>query len=121
MVSESYNCILKKDINYIQHFGFSPEDLDILLSFQHDHILMRHYHIYHDCGKPYCLIQDENGAIHYPEHELISAQIHAQYFDCPEANLLIMNDMIFHKSNATAIEESIGVMLSVLKHSMLTC
>lgn len=96
MVNESYARILKKDTDYIKHFGFSPEDLDTLLNFQHDHILMRNYHIYHDCGKPFCQTTDENGKNHYPDHAAKSAQVYQNYFDCEIANTLIKNDMIFH-------------------------
>jgi hypothetical protein len=96
MVNKSYTRILKKDPEYTQHFGFSDEDLNILLGLQHDHILIRHYHIYHDCGKPFCQTTDENGKNHYPDHSTKSAEIHQKYFDCEIANKLIKNDMAFH-------------------------
>lgn len=96
MVNKSYSKILKKEEEYTRHFDFNDDDLNSLLNLQYDVILMRHYQIYHDCGKPFCQERDENGKPHYPNHAEKSAEIHQQYFDCEIANKLIKNDMIFH-------------------------
>ena len=105
MVNKSYNKIIKKDPTYMEHFDFPEESLDALIGLQYDHILMRHYHIYHDCGKPFCQVTDENGKNHYPDHAKKSAEIHQKYFDSPTANLLIENDMIFHTLKGDELEK----------------
>lgn len=102
MVNQCYQKLLKRDASMMQHLG--KDLLEKCLSYQHDPILMRHYHIYHDCGKPDCHSQDEKGT-HYHGHEDMSAIIHAKHFDCQEATQLIANDMIFHKSNSTQLNE----------------
>ena len=93
MVNEAYNKIIKE------------ERFNYLLIYQYDPILMRHYHLYHDCGKSYCKVIDKQGKIHYPDHANKSAQIHAKHFDAPEANWLIKNDMIFHSCKGEELKE----------------
>ena len=62
--------------------------------------IARYYQIYHDCGKPFCIIFDENGNKHFPNHAKISAQKwkeHAQNFKyCDEIANLIEHDMDAH-------------------------
>lgn len=53
------------------------------------------YHIYHDCGKPYCLEFDEQGRRHFPDHANISYQV-AQNFLNEDIAMLIRNDMEAH-------------------------
>lgn len=53
------------------------------------------YHIYHDCGKPYCLEIDEEGHRHFPNHAKISYKI-AQNFLSDRVSTLIKNDMAAH-------------------------
>ena len=104
MVSNAYKKILRQDSDFLNHMNFDDKDnFEKLLISQYDSTLMRHYHLYHDCGKPYCLTIDEQGKNHYPNHAEISAKIHAQYFNCETANNLIKNDMIFHQSNASQL------------------
>lgn len=106
MVSNSYQKILKQDSVFLQYMNFadsSENNFEKLLQLQYDSTLMRHYHLYHDCGKPYCLTIDSENKNHYPNHAEESAQIHAQYFDCKIANTLIKNDMVFHQSNASEL------------------
>ena len=96
MVNRYYNKLLKGSPELLEHFSGSEKDLNLLLSFQHDEILMRHYHIYHDCGKSFSQIIDQSGKKHYPDHANKSCEIHNIYFDCFIANELIKYDMIFH-------------------------
>ena len=106
MVNNAYQKILKKDSVFLQYMNFDDNgksNFEKLLQLQYDSTLMRHYHLYHDCGKPYCLTIDEQGRSHYPNHAEISAKIHAQHFSCETANNLIKNDMIFHQSNASQL------------------
>lgn len=54
------------------------------------------YQIYHDCGKPYCLIIDENGNRHFPDHAKISGQIWRQIGGSEIQAQLIEHDMDIH-------------------------
>lgn len=36
---------------------------------------MLRYHVYHDCGKPWSRVVDEQGKVHFPEHAKKSAEI----------------------------------------------
>lgn len=53
------------------------------------------YHIFHDCGKSYCLEIDKEGRKHFPNHANISYDI-AQNFLSKEISALIKNDMVAH-------------------------
>lgn len=54
------------------------------------------YHIYHDCGKPYCIEYDELGRKHFPNHSNISYDIWKS-LENPEIQcLLIKHDMDIH-------------------------
>lgn len=66
--------------------------------------IMETYHIYHDCGKPYCLTIDENGKQHFPDHANVSAKIFRQFFNDEIAAKLIESDMIFHAGSAEDID-----------------
>ena len=81
--------------------------------------IMKHYLIYHDCGKPFCRVVDENGKQHFPNHAEISYQTWmkhaAEQLDghdhwTPEdeqiGNLIRM-DMDVHTLKGDAIDEFI--------------
>jgi hypothetical protein len=94
MVFKSYQEILNNSETLISWIG---QDLfDLLVGNQYPLLIMEVYQIYHDCGKPYCRTFDESGRQHFPNHAQISGDIYQQYFDCPEAHKLILNDMQFH-------------------------
>jgi hypothetical protein len=57
---------------------------------------MREYHVYHDCGKPYCLTIDDDGKQHFPNHAYISSITYAKYFSNKIVQKLILHDMNFH-------------------------
>lgn len=61
------------------------------------------YLLYHDCGKPYCRIVDDNlGTIHFPDHAKTSKFIWTSIGGNELVGLLIGYDMIIH--TATAVE-----------------
>lgn len=63
----------------------------------HDFKTLKHYSIFHDCGKFACLTVDENGKKHFPDHANVSASIFKNHIRNDETILrLIKNDMIFH-------------------------
>jgi len=56
------------------------------------------YHIYHDCGKPYCITYDETGREHYPNHSEVSSKRFLSIFgeSFREESEMILHDMDFH-------------------------
>lgn len=70
---------------------------DEIYSNFHDHKTIKHYNIWHDIGKPFCIIYDENGKHHFPDHAKKSKEIWDSIF--PEKTIistLIEHDMDFH-------------------------
>lgn len=69
--------------------------------------LIKRYVIYHDCGKPYCRIVDEEGRQHFPNHAEVSAITYRQTFpnDWSLVWNLISLDMVFHTETVERIEE----------------
>lgn len=102
MVHNSYlqfiNALSNNDEDYLKKWtnGFSDEDILFLLDNQYDIETMKEYHLYHDCGKPYCKTIDENGKQHFPNHASISKKIYQKYFNNNLIASLIENDMQFH-------------------------
>lgn len=63
----------------------------------HDFNTIKHYTIWHDIGKPFCLEIDSEGKRHYPNHAKKSKEIWDSLFpDRKDESRLIENDMIFH-------------------------
>lgn len=54
------------------------------------------YQLWHDCGKPACLVLDEQGRKHYPNHANISADIWLQLGGDADIADLIRHDMDCH-------------------------
>lgn len=71
-------------------------DLDFLLPLCPPAEIMEQYHIYHDCGKPYCLTIDEEGRQHFPDHARISASIWRVNGGDERIAELIQRDMDMH-------------------------
>lgn len=72
--------------------------------------IMKHYLIYHDCGKPFCRTIDENGKQHFPNHAEISYQTWMKYAETDEdrqIGKLILMDMDCHTLKGEAIDEFI--------------
>ena len=61
--------------------------------------LIKLYNIYHDCGKPFCLYEDEQGR-HFPNHAQVSKETWDRYFDEPIVSKLIGADMHLHTCKA---------------------
>jgi hypothetical protein len=65
---------------------------------------VRTYHIYHDCGKPSCLVIDDQGRRHFPGHAERSAELFAAAFPEDERTVrLIRKDMLCHTVKGEAI------------------
>ncbi|EBS4516491.1 hypothetical protein DQT32_03570 [Salmonella enterica subsp. enterica serovar Braenderup] len=55
------------------------------------------YQEYHDCGKPFCRVVDEEGKVHFPDHANVSADVWKKLFpDETVIQELMRKDMTFH-------------------------
>lgn len=54
------------------------------------------YHVYHDCGKPFCRTVGEDGKVHFPDHASVSAGIWRVHRGDPIIADLIQHDMDMH-------------------------
>lgn len=78
---------------------------EFLASVTRDHVLEK-YALWHDCGKSFCKVQDENGKTHFPDHAKMSAAIFRElYPDQEDVATLIEMDMDIHLLPADGIEE----------------
>lgn len=57
---------------------------------------LKQYHLFHDCGKPFCVEYDENGKEHYPNHSQVSAKKFIEMFGHCQCADMILHDMDFH-------------------------
>lgn len=70
----------------------------------YDFKTIKHYCIFHDIGKPDCLVIDDNGKRHFPEHAKHSYELWNQLFPArKEIGELIAHDMDFHTLTAEQI------------------
>lgn len=63
------------------------------------------YTVYHDCGKPFCRIVDENGKQHFPNHASVSERIWLEHGGSSEVGRLIRMDMDIHTIKAIHVPE----------------
>lgn len=66
---------------------------------------MREYLVYHDCGKPFCRVEDADGKQHFPGHEIVSYMRYKMYSDNELVADLIRSDMDVHRLKAEEIDE----------------
>lgn len=78
---------------------------DLILSKVYDRTILEQYTVYHDCGKPYCRIVDEEGKQHFPDHAEKSYQVFKSVFDNETAAKLIKKDMDIHLLKLEQVEE----------------
>lgn len=63
------------------------------------------YTLFHDCGKPRCLIYDSEGKKHFPNHANVSELTFREHFDNEQTARLIGMDMDIHLLKADNLEE----------------
>lgn len=93
--STEYNSFLNLKIP-----DFIIDNKDFILENLLSDDILNEYQQYHDIGKPYCIKYDEEGKIHFPNHEEYSSKIYLEFSDHCEKLLiskLIYHDMDFHK------------------------
>ena len=67
--------------------------------------IIDNYHIYHDCGKPYCLEVDDEGKRHFPNHADVSASKWESLGGDPLEVDFMRRDMDIHLLKADGIEK----------------
>lgn len=70
--------------------------------------VLQQYHIYHDCGKPYCCTIDWLGKRHFPNHSQVSYETYSKVFSDDIVAKLIKHDMIFHSGSMEQIDSFIN-------------
>jgi hypothetical protein len=102
LLSHARKCQLPE--GWRQPKWWSPETAQQLAAAQPPEHLMANYLRYHDCGKPFCRIEDEEGRQHFPKHAAISAQLWAKLSGHSDEVWLMANDMLLHTGTAEACE-----------------
>ena len=71
--------------------------------------IMQCYHIFHDCGKPFCIRIDENGRRHFDNHSEVSYNVFTKVFPGSSrvVHELIRSDMIYHSGTEEQLENLI--------------
>lgn len=67
------------------------------------------YHVWHDCGKPYCRTVDAEGRAHFPRHAEVSAEVFGAVSDRALVRELIALDMHPHLLRRENIDEFIAL------------
>lgn len=82
-----------------------PDWLDAkVLPYLLDSDVLATYHLYHDCGKPFCVDVDAAGRRHFPAHAAVSHKVaHAHGFDACVCRL-IAKDMDIHLLKDVGVE-----------------
>lgn len=70
-----------------------------------DRLTIEHYTVFHDCGKPFCLVYDEDGRKHFPNHAEISEKAYRETFGNDQVARLIGMDMDIHLLKADGLKE----------------
>lgn len=78
-----------------------PEVLEALPSRD----VMHRYHVFHDCGKPFCLEIDAEGRRHFPDHAAVSKRVWLEAGGDQEVGELIGMDMDAHLLKADGLAE----------------
>lgn len=66
---------------------------------------IRLYHIYHDCGKPYCIHIDSDGKKHFPDHANKSYHIWLDLLGDLETAELMRDDMLIHLLRSGGVDD----------------
>lgn len=79
-----------------------------LLSILHPQNIIEHYTIFHDCGKPYCVVSDDSGQ-HFPDHTNLSHNIYLELTHDQVVSNLIGWDMVLHTCTAEQLEDYLNI------------
>lgn len=79
------------------------EHKELFLKNLYDPKIVQEYCLFHDCGKPFCRIVDEQGKVHFPNHAAVSERIWVSVGGCHIVGKLIGQDMLIHTGSAQEI------------------
>lgn len=105
LVHDAYVRLLNEHLDGIPEGWRLPDNWKSLLDNQLPYDIMRKYHIFHDCGKPFCLTIDSEGRRHFPDHALVSADICRNTHGLEDIANLVSMDMDIHLLKADGIAE----------------
>ncbi|MBB4861243.1 hypothetical protein HNP46_000054 [Pseudomonas nitritireducens] len=63
------------------------------------------YQVWHDCGKPYCRVVDEEGRAHFPDHARVSGETWRRVGGSEQVARLMELDMDIHLLKADDLQE----------------
>ena len=95
MVHDWYSDLLGER-KYQWDFGKAQDLIEQIIPLAMTPSEIRSYHIFHDCGKPYCRTVDNEGRQHFPNHAQVSYEKYLEVFGNQEIAWFILNDMAFH-------------------------
>lgn len=96
------------DRKYQWDFGKAEDLIDQIIHLALSPQQIRCYHIFHDCGKPYCRTIDEEGKQHFPNHAQVSYEKYLDVFGNQEIAWYILNDMAFHTLKGEELDSIIS-------------
>lgn len=101
------NLLLNKDYSKFKMPEWWEDFSDEIYKNLHSRKTIKHYTIWHDCGKPFCLQLDSQGKQHFPNHAEIS---HKTFLECFGSKylysaILIKHDMLLHTATIEDIEQ----------------
>lgn len=67
--------------------------------------IIEEYATFHDAGKPFCRIVDEEGKQHFPDHATWSSRVWESTGGSPQASRLMAMDMDIHQLKADGLAE----------------
>jgi hypothetical protein len=76
-----------------------------LLKSLHSYETIANYTLFHDIGKPFCRVVDEDGKQHFPNHAEVSKKLYLEATGDETTANLIGYDMVFHTASAVEVEE----------------
>jgi hypothetical protein len=77
----------------------------LLLELQLPEATVARYAVYHDCGKPRCLVVDADGKRHFPDHARVSREVWLEHGGDPVEADLIGMDMDAHLLKDAGVAE----------------
>lgn len=95
MVHDWYRDLLGP-MNNEWDFGKVADLVEQIKPYAKDPLEMMYYHLYHDCGKPFCRTVDDDGRQHFPNHARVSHDIWLAAGGTEELAWFILHDMDFH-------------------------
>lgn len=75
-----------------------------ILANLHPQEIRHDYALFHDVGKPFCRVVDEDGKVHFPDHAEVSRQVYLAATGDITVSNLIGHDMVIHTASSDEID-----------------